>query len=88
MAARDFASQGGDADNLRAFFELDDYYTDADSNAYAMPTFVGNHDMGRIGYFLQRLDQPSADDAELQARSKLAQALMFFIARPARHLLR
>ena len=33
MAARDFASQDGDTDNLRVFFEKDDYYTDADSNA-------------------------------------------------------
>jgi pullulanase-type alpha-1,6-glucosidase len=78
MAARDFASQDGATDNLRDFFAQDDYYTDADSNAYAMPTFVGNHDMGRIGYFLQRVDQTGADDAELVARSKLAQALMFF----------
>ena len=78
LAARDFASQDGAADTLREFFEADDYYTDADSNAYAMPTFVGNHDMGRIGYFLQRVDQTSADDSELQARSKLAQALMYF----------
>jgi pullulanase-type alpha-1,6-glucosidase len=77
-AARDFASVGGATNNLRDFFAADDYYTDADSNAYAMPTFVGNHDMGRIGYFLQRVDQPAADDAELLARSTLAQALMFF----------
>ena len=78
LAARDFASQSGDTDSLRQFFESDDYYTDVDSNAYAMPTFVGNHDMGRIGYFLQRVDQTAADDAELQARSKMAQALMYF----------
>ena len=63
---------------LREFFAADDYYTDADSNAYAMPTFVGNHDMGRIGYFLQRVNQAAADDAELLARSKLAHALMYF----------
>jgi len=77
LAARDFASQSGATDNLRAFFELDDYYTDADSNAYAMPTFLGNHDMGRIGYFLIT-DNPGAADAELLARSKLAHGLMFF----------
>ena len=34
--------------------------------------------MGRIGYFLQRVDQVGASDAELLARSKLAHALMFF----------
>ena len=27
-------------------------YTDADANAYSLPTFLGNHDMGRIGNFL------------------------------------
>ena len=78
VAARDFASQGDPTDQLRAFFESDDWYTDADSNAYAQPTFLGNHDMGRIGYFLQRVDQPGASDAELLARSTLAHALMFF----------
>ena len=39
-------------DGLRDFFAADDYYTDADSNAYSLPTFLGNHDMGRIGRFL------------------------------------
>jgi hypothetical protein len=78
LAARGFASQGAATDGLRDFFATDDWYTDADSNAYAMPTFLGNHDMGRIGHFLQRVDQPAADDAELLARSQLAHALMFF----------
>jgi glycosidase len=78
LAARDFASQGGATDNLQAFFANDDWYTDTDSNAYAQPTFLGNHDMGRIGYFLQRLDQVGASDDELLARSRLAHALMFF----------
>ena len=78
LAARNFASQSGPTDNLRDFFAGDDYYTDADSNAYAMPTFLGNHDMGRIGYFLQRVDQQGAADAELLARAQLAHALMFF----------
>ncbi|MEY2444949.1 MAG: hypothetical protein QOE00_1529, partial [Ilumatobacteraceae bacterium] len=30
----------------------DDYYTDTDSNAYDLPIFLGNHDMGRIGNFV------------------------------------
>ncbi|MEP6798047.1 MAG: alpha-amylase family glycosyl hydrolase, partial [Lapillicoccus sp.] len=37
--------------SLRDFYAADDYYTDTDSNAYELPTFLGNHDMGRIGYF-------------------------------------
>jgi glycosidase len=78
VAARDFASESLATDGLRDFFARDDYYTDADSNAYAQPTFLGNHDMGRIGHFLQRVDQQGATDAELLARSQLAHALMFF----------
>ena len=34
---------------LRDLFAGDDYYTDTDSNAYELPTFLGNHDMGRVG---------------------------------------
>ena len=41
------------SDELKAFFEQDDYYTDADSNVYSLPTFIGNHDMGRIGFFIR-----------------------------------
>ncbi|MDH3294116.1 MAG: alpha-amylase family glycosyl hydrolase [Acidimicrobiia bacterium] len=78
MAARDFASRSQPTDALRSFFEGDDYYTDIDSNAYAMPTFLGNHDMGRIGHFLQRQDQVGAGDEELVARSQLGHALMYF----------
>jgi glycosidase len=78
LAARDFASRSASTNSLRTFFEGDDYYTDADSNAYAMPTFLGNHDMGRIGHFLQRQDQVGASDEELVARSQLAHALMYF----------
>ena len=61
---------------LAALFADDDYYTDADSNAYSLPTFLGNHDMGRIGNFL-RTDNAGATDAELLARDELAHALMY-----------
>jgi glycosidase len=77
VAARDFASRSSDTGVLQDLFAADDWYTDADSNAYAMPTFIGNHDMGRIGHFLQQ-DNPDASDDELVARSRLAHALMFF----------
>ena len=51
-AARNFASRSQSADQLRSFFAGDDWYTDADSNVYQLPTFLGNHDMGRIGHFV------------------------------------
>lgn len=39
-------------------------------------TFLGNHDMGRIGAFLKQ-DNPKADDAELVDRARLADEVMF-----------
>ena len=51
-AARNFASKGQPTNQLRTLFRNDDWYTDADSNVYQLPTFLGNHDMGRIGYFV------------------------------------
>lgn len=76
-AAREFASKSSATDNLRTFFEKDDWFIDADSNAAQLPTFLGNHDMGRFGYFL-KTDNSGAADAELLARSKVAHALMYF----------
>jgi alpha-amylase len=75
-AARDFASRGQPASGLGRFFVDDDWYTDADSNIYQLPTFLGNHDMGRIGAFVQA-DNPGAGDTEWLARDKLAHELMY-----------
>ena len=76
-AARNFASRSQGASQLEAFFAADDWYTDADSNVYQLPTFLGNHDMGRIGSFIAA-DNPGADDAERVARDRLAHELMYF----------
>ena len=76
-AARNFASRGQAAKGLETFFAGDDWYTDADSNVYQLPTFLGNHDMGRIGSFITA-DNPEADDAERVARDRLAHELMYF----------
>ena len=75
-AARNFASRGQPAAGLGRFFVDDDWYTDADSNVYQLPTFLGNHDMGRIGGFVQA-DNPGAGDAEWVARDRLAHELMY-----------
>jgi len=74
--ARNFASRGQPASQLEAFFTGDDWYTDADSNVYQLPTFLGNHDMGRIGGFVQA-DNAGAGDAEWIARDRLAHELMY-----------
>jgi glycosidase len=76
-AAENFAARSTAASDLREFFAGDDWYTDADSNVYQLPTFLGNHDMGRIGFFVTRAN-PGAADAELVARDRLAHELMYF----------
>ena len=76
-AAQGFAAEARQpTDRLRDFFVGDDWYTDADSNAYQLPTFLGNHDMGRIGRFIRDANRGAAD-AEVLARDKLAHELMY-----------
>jgi glycosidase len=60
-------ANGGATTYLSKLFAGDDYYTDSDSNAYDLPTFLGNHDMGRIGRFV---------DGSL-VRDEFAHALMY-----------
>jgi pullulanase-type alpha-1,6-glucosidase len=77
--ATSFASSNSPTDGLRDFFANDDYYTDADSNAYSLPTFLGNHDMGRFGRFVQtNPNNNGASASELLNRARLGHALMFF----------
>ncbi|MFI8303187.1 pullulanase-type alpha-1,6-glucosidase [Streptomyces sp. NPDC085927] len=75
-AARQYASQGGGAGRLAAVFGDDHKYTTDRANAYEQVTFLGNHDMGRIGTFLKQ-DDPKASDAELLKKDMLANELMF-----------
>jgi pullulanase-type alpha-1,6-glucosidase len=63
---------GGLGDVLLA----DDQYTDADSNASSLPTFLGNHDMGRVGWML-RQNRPGIGEDELLNRLRLGNALMY-----------
>ncbi|TFD71835.1 pullulanase-type alpha-1,6-glucosidase [Cryobacterium sp. Hb1] len=67
--ATSFAA-GNSAKGLSQLYASDDRYTTPDSNAYALPTFLGNHDMGRIGSFLKNSDSPVQ-------RDKLAHELMY-----------
>ncbi|MFD7338262.1 pullulanase-type alpha-1,6-glucosidase [Streptomyces violascens] len=76
-AARQYASQGAPAAKLASLFADDYRYTTDKANAYEQVTFLGNHDMGRIGTFLKQ-DHPGAGDAELLQHDRLANELMFF----------
>ncbi|WP_081953159.1 pullulanase-type alpha-1,6-glucosidase [Demequina mangrovi] len=68
-SAVSFAS-GNSAKGLSTLYAGDDRYTTPDSSATALPTFLGNHDMGRVGYFMRNTDAPLE-------RTMLANELMF-----------
>ncbi|WP_435853590.1 pullulanase-type alpha-1,6-glucosidase [Streptomyces sparsogenes] len=75
-AIRGYASQGKGASAPADVFAQDYRYATDKANAYSQVTFLGNHDMGRIGGFL-KADNPKASDAELLRRDRLAHELMF-----------
>ncbi len=75
---RTYVANNGSAASLQLLFENDDFFIDEDSNVYSLPTFIGNHDRGRFGYFLNADQNGTLSDEELLARSKLAHAMMFF----------
>ncbi len=71
----------GDTSKIAKLFAQDSFYQDEDSDASMLMTFLGNHDMGRTGYFLnqaaaERENGMSADE-KLQ-RSILSHAFMYF----------
>ena len=54
----------------------DDYFQLGNGVAYTPPTFLGNHDMGRVGLLLR---QRSGDDATLLRRDLLAHSLLYLL---------
>lgn len=73
-----FAKSGDSSEALVSLFNADDLYTTRTTNAYQLATFLGNHDMGRIGLFL-RTAVSAAEPVKLLERAKLSNALLFFL---------
>lgn len=73
--AVDFAAQSSSAAILRNLFEYDDYYTSSTSSASNLVTFLGNHDMGRSAFLIDRVKINPAN--QLLSRVKLANTLMY-----------
>ena len=71
-----FAKTDGQVPRLIDMFNQDDLYTTSTQSVYGIPTFMGNHDMGRTGYFIYSATYGD-DDLTLQ-RSKLANEVLFF----------
>ncbi|GAA4441006.1 pullulanase-type alpha-1,6-glucosidase [Phytohabitans houttuyneae] len=73
-AARGYAAQGASARTLADLYAADDLYTARETGATRLPTFLGNHDMGRIGSFVAA---GGTDPATHLRRDVLAHELMF-----------
>ncbi|MEO0971746.1 MAG: alpha-amylase family glycosyl hydrolase [Pseudomonadota bacterium] len=76
-ALRDVLVAGAPTERLAKLFAADALYRDGQATAARLPTFLGNHDMGRFAGFL-RAARPKAGEAELLGRLRAAHALLFF----------
>ncbi|MEV0810871.1 pullulanase-type alpha-1,6-glucosidase [Micromonospora sp. NPDC050200] len=73
-AARGYTAADGSAKALADVYARDDLYAARDTGANRLTTFLGNHDMGRIGSFIAA---SGGDDATQLRRDQLAHQLMF-----------
>ncbi len=76
-SAYETIARAGGTDRLAALYESDALYAGGADGALLMPTFLGNHDMGRFAHFVRR-ENPAISDAELLQRVTLGHALMLF----------
>ena len=78
-AAADVFFAGNSPLVIKELFAQDHLYNDHDSNADVLMTFLGNHDMGRPGMFInQHPDSAQMSDEEKLQRTILAHAFMYF----------
>lgn len=76
-AVYDVLVKGAPTERFTPLFRADDLYEGGEARARQLPVFIGNHDMGRIGHFLQR-ENPGMSNEEMLKRSIAAHAIMFF----------
>ena len=77
-AAKAVVADGAPATRFADLFNADVLYRGGEATPASQPVFLGNHDMGRFGYFL-RAANPDADDETLLKQSILGHAMMFFM---------
>ncbi|PXW70098.1 glycosidase [Blastomonas natatoria] len=74
-AMRDMLTEKAGTDLFAGLIAGDVLYEGGEATALTLPTFLGNHDMGRLGHMLDRA-YPEASEAERLARMKLAHVLL------------
>lgn len=76
-AVRGTVAEGGPSKVLARVFEADVVYENGFETAKQLPTFLGNHDMGRFSMFVRDAREGISDE-ELQKRVILGHAMMMF----------
>jgi glycosidase len=71
----DVVANGAGTDELAKLFRADPLYEGGAEAALQLPTFLGNHDAGRIGMFIRHF-QPKASADEVIRRDMLAHAML------------
>ena len=77
-SVRAVLGKGTGTNVLAELFDGDVLYEGGEAAALAMPTFLGNHDMGRFST-LVRKDRPGIGAAELAARVSLAHVMLMVL---------
>ncbi len=76
-AVTDVVAKGAPTERLARLFQADAVYAEGEATAKQLPTFLGNHDMGRFAMFVRQANS-NASDAEVLKRVTLGHAMMFF----------
>jgi len=76
-STRKFVVEGESGLSMDRLFKLDEVYAEGPKTGRQLPTFLGNHDMGRFSGFLREAD-PEMSDEDMIKRLRLANAMMFF----------
>jgi len=75
---RDVVVNGAPATRFANLFNIDALYEGGERTTIGLPTFTGNHDMGRFAMFVRQA-HPNAPEEELFKRINLGHAMMFFL---------
>jgi neopullulanase len=73
----DVVARGAPTERLARLFQMDALYEGGESTARQLPTFLGNHDMGRFATFVRQAN-PAASEDEVLKRVILGHAMLLF----------
>ncbi|HEY0085596.1 MAG TPA: alpha-amylase family glycosyl hydrolase, partial [Allosphingosinicella sp.] len=76
-AVTEVIARGAPTERLARLFQMDSLYEGGAATAMRLPTFLGNHDMGRFAHFVRQAN-PKATEEEILKRVVLGHAMLLF----------